>query len=178
MKKITRPTHKTIKKTLFTVYAFVSICITTFMIDRMFSNDYPSISQHVSLNDSWDITINNQTHRNVSLDEFRFDIVNKGDTITMMRPLPSRLDCVGNALLLQIRQSAVKIYVDADQIYQYGFDRINQNKTVGSGYLPVELPDNYAGKTLKLHLTVAEDQAFIGSIRFVFMSGRTSTASF
>ncbi len=161
MKKITRPTHKTIKKTLFTVYAFVSICITTFMIDRMFSNDYPSISQHVSLNDSWDITINNQTHRNVSLDEFRFDIVNKGDTITMMRPLPSRLDCVGNALLLQIRQSAVKIYVDADQIYQYGFDRINQNKTVGSGYLPVELPDNYAGKTLKLHLTVAEDQAFI-----------------
>ena len=58
MKKITRPTHKTIKKTLFTVYAFVSICITTFMIDRMFSNDYPSISQHVSLNDSWDITIN------------------------------------------------------------------------------------------------------------------------
>ncbi len=155
-----KPTRKTIQKILFIIYAMFSIFCTTAMIDRMFSNDYSAISKCVTLNDEWDITINNQTYQNVSLDTFRFDLVNTGDAITMMRPLPNRLDCVGNALLLPIRQTAAKVYIDADQIYQYGWDRINQHKTIGSGYLTVELPDNYAEKTLKLHLTVGEDNAF------------------
>ncbi|MDE7198397.1 MAG: GGDEF domain-containing protein [Lachnospiraceae bacterium] len=160
MKEKRKPTRKTILRTLFTVYAVISICLTTAMIDRMFSSDYSSISQCVTLNDGWNITINDRAYHNVSLDTFRFDSVNKGDTITMIRSFPGRLDCVGNALLLPVRQTAVKIYVDANQIYQYGWDRLNQHKTVGSGHLTVELPDNYAEKTLKLHLTVGEDSAF------------------
>lgn len=160
MKEKRKPTRKTILKILFSIYAMFSIFFTTAMIDRMFSNDYSAVSQCVTLNDGWNITINNHTYQNVSLDAFHFDLVNTGDTITMMRTLPNRLDGVGNALLLPIRQTAVKVYVDADQIYQYGWDRINQHKTIGSGYLTVELPDNYAEKTLKLHLTVGEDRAF------------------
>lgn len=160
MKEKRKPSRKSILKILFICYAVLSIFCTTAMVDRMFSNDYSVISQCVVLNDGWDITINHQAYQNVSLDTFHFDIVNTGDSITMMRTLPARLDCVGNALLLPIRQTAVKVYVDADQIYQYGLERINQHKTIGSGYLTVELPDNYAGKTLKLHLTVGEDSAF------------------
>lgn len=160
MKEKRKPTHKTIMKILFTVYAIASVFFTTTMIDRMFSSDYSEISKCVTLNDGWDITINDRSYHNVSLDTFRFDIVGKGDTITMIRTFPDRLDCVGNALLLPIRQTAVKVYVDANQIYQYGWDRLNRHKTVGSGYLTVELPDNYAEKTLKIHLTVGEDNVF------------------
>lgn len=160
MKKRKKPTRRTILKILFTVYAMISICLTTAMLDRMFSIDYSSISKCVTLNDGWNIMINDRAYQNVSLDTFRFDIVSKGDTITMMRTLPNRLDCVGNALLLPVRQTAVKVYIDANQIYQYGWDRLNQHKTVGSGYLTVELPDNYAEKTLKLHLTVSENKVF------------------
>lgn len=152
--------RKTVLKLLFIIYACISICFTTAAIDRMFSNDYAAISECVTLNDNWDITINSTSYHNVSLDTFRFDIVNKGDIITMMRPFPGRLDCVGNALLLPVRQTAVKVYIDADQIYQYGWDRLNRHKTIGSGYLTVELPDNYAEKTLKLNMTVGEDNAF------------------
>lgn len=160
MKDNRKFTRKTIWKILFILYALLSICVTTAMIDRMFSNDYSAISQGVTLNDGWDITINGRAYRDVSLDTFHFDIVNRGDTITMMRTLPDRFDCVGNALLLPIRQTAVKVYVDADQIYQYGWDRLDQHKTVGSGYLTVELPNNYAEKTLKLNFSVGEDSAF------------------
>ncbi len=160
MKEKKEPTRKPIRNILFIAYAMLSICLTTAMIDRMFSNDYSAISQGVTLNDGWDITINGHTYQDVSLDTFHFDIVNKGDTITMMRTLPDHFDCVGNALLLPIRQTAVKVYVDADQIYQYGWDRLNQHKTIGSGYLTVELPDNYAEKTLKLNFSVGEDRAF------------------
>lgn len=160
MKEKKKPTRKNILKIAFTVYAMLSILFTIAIIDKMFSNDYSTVSQCVTLNDGWDITINNQNYQNVSLDTFRFDLVNTGDAIIMMRTLPDRIDSAGNALLLPIRQTAVKVYVDADQIYQYGWDRINQHKTIGSGYLTVELPDNYADKTLKLHLTVGEDKAF------------------
>lgn len=160
MKKIRKPTRKNILKILFSIYAMLSIFFTTAMIDRMFSNDYSAVSRCVTLNDGWNITINNHSYQNVSLDTFRFDLVNTGDTIIMMRTLPNHLDRAGNALLLPIRQAAVKIYVDADQVYQYGWDRVNQHKTIGSGYLTVELPDKYAEKTLKLHFTVGEDRAF------------------
>lgn len=160
MKEKKEPTRKPIRNILFIAYAMLSICLTTAMIDRMFSNDYSAISQCFTLNDGWDITINGRAYQDVSLDAFHFDLVNTGDSITMMRALPERLNCVGNALLLPIRQTAVKVYVDADQIYQYGLDRLNQHKTIGSGYLTIELPDNYAEKTLKISLTVGEDRAF------------------
>lgn len=160
MKEKRKLTRKFVLKLLFIIYATLSIFCTTAMIDRMFANDYSAISRCVTLNDAWDITINDRSFHNVSLDTFHFDIVNTGDTITMMRTLQSHLDNEGHALLLPIRQTAVKVYLDADQIYQYGWDRINLHKTIGSGYLPVELPDNYADKTLKLHLTVGEERAF------------------
>lgn len=160
MKKEKKLSRKSILKLVLIAYGCISICFTTVMIDRMFSNDYSVISECVTLNDGWDVTINDHTYQNVSLDTFRFDIVNKGDSITMIRTLPGRLDCVGNALLLPIRQTAVTVYVGTDQIYQYGWDRLNQHKTIGSGYLTADLPDNYAKKTLKLDMLVGEDKSF------------------
>ena len=160
MKNERKITRRTILKALLTAYAFVSVCCTTMAIDHLLAKVYPDISHCITLNDSWDITINDTLYPDVSLDDFHIDCVNKGDIITMTTSLPENLISSENALLLHTRQCAVNVYVDNDQIYQYGLDRIDQNKTVGSGYLTVELPDNYAGKTLKITLTAAEDQAF------------------
>ena len=156
-KKITR---RTILKALLTAYAFASVCFTTMAIDHLLAKEYPDISHCVTLNDSWDITINGSLYPNVSLDNFQFDSVNKDSIITMVTSLPKDLTSSENALLLHTRQCAVNVYVDDDQIYQYGLNRIDQNKTVGSGYLTVELPDNSAGKTLQITLTAAEDKTF------------------
>lgn len=160
MKKMKKPTRKTVLKTLLVVYVLISICFTTLFIDGMFSRDYADISQCVLLNDGWDITINERSWQNVSLDDFRFDPVNKNDTVTMVKTFPADMDCTGQALVLQLKQAAVIAYLDEEQIYEYGWERINQGKTVGSGYLPIDLPDNYASKTLTLLFTVAEDKAF------------------
>lgn len=156
-KKITR---KSILKALLTAYAFVSVCFTASAIDHLLSKEYPDISHCVTLNDSWDITINSTPYPDVSLDDFQFGSVNKGDTITMMTALPESLTDSENALLLHARQCAINVSVNNDQVYQYGLDRIEQNKTVGSGYLAVQLPQNCAGKTLKITLTASEDKAF------------------
>lgn len=94
-KKISR---RTILKALLTVYAFVSVCFTAMAIDHLLSKEYPEISHCVTLNDSWDITINSTPYHNVSLDDFHFDSVNKGDTITMMTAIPESLTNSENAL--------------------------------------------------------------------------------
>lgn len=160
MKKKIELTRKNVLKILLIIYALFSICFTTLFIDHLFSSDYSAISQYISLNDAWDITINDRAWHNISLDTFRFTPVSKGDTITMERTFPKDTDCTGHALVLQIKQAAVTVYLDAEQIYQYGWSRIGEGKTVGSGYLPVDLPDDYSAKTLTLQYTVAEDKAF------------------
>lgn len=160
MKIRKKPTRKTVIKAAFIVYALFSVYFTARFIDGLFSSEYSAISRYLTLNDAWNITINGDVWQNVSLDTFRFAPVNKGDTITMERTFAVDTDCTGHALVLQIKQAAVTVFIDGEAIHQYGWDRIEQNKTVGSGYLPVDLPDNYAAKTLTLQYTVTEDKAF------------------
>ncbi len=153
-------TRKTVLKAALIVYALFSVYFTTRFIDGMFSSDYSAISKYLSLNDAWDIAINDNVWQNVSLDTFRFTPVSRGDIITMTRTFPADTDCTGHALVLQLKHAAIRAYLDSELIHQYGLDRMDQHKTVGSGYLPVDLPDNYAGKTLTLQFTISEDKAF------------------
>ncbi len=160
MKIRNKLTRKTVLRTAFVIYALFSVYFTTRFIDGMLSSEYDAISHYLSLNDGWDITINEDVWQNVSLDTFRFTPVSKGDTITMERTFAADTDYTGHALVLLLKQTAVTVYMDGEQIHQYGWDRIERHKTVGSGYLPVDLPDDYSSKTLTLRFTVAEDKAF------------------
>lgn len=160
MKKPDKISLKAVMKAAWIFYAFLSIFVTFFLIDRLISKDYAAISQYVPLDDSWNITIDGTSYQNVSLPDFTFGTVNAGDEITMQRTLPARLDFVEGALRLHIKQTAVKIFINDEQIYEYGHDRMALNKTVGSGYLLINLPDKYEGQNLRLHLTVSEDNAF------------------
>ncbi|MBD5489550.1 MAG: GGDEF domain-containing protein [Lachnospiraceae bacterium] len=160
MKHSNKFSSKTFLKVFWGIYAFLSICVTLFLVDRLFSKDYSTISQHILLNDSWDVTINDISYHDISLDSFKFEIVNKGDTLTMQRILPAHLDFAEGALRLHINQAAVSMYIDDEMIYEYGHDRIAKNKTVGSGPLFINFPGEYEGKTLKIMLDVSENKAF------------------
>lgn len=160
MKKPKKITKKLILQIIWVVYALVSTMFWLPKIDSLFSQDYSSILNHISLNDSWDITIGNDVYNDVSLDNFKFDAVNKGTEITMKRTLPDNWDMIEGTLRLHIRQTALTVLIDDEPIYQYGYDRMMQNKTVGSGYLFVNFPDEYQGKEITIQLTLAENKAF------------------
>lgn len=151
---------KTITKTIWVVYAFLSICVTVFLVNRLLTRDYSAISQSISLNDDWNVTINTDTYQNISLDHFTFPITNRGDEITLQRILPDNFFLAEGVLRLFIHHTAVNIYIDDELIYEYGHDRIAQNKTVGSGYLFFDFPHEYQGKMLKISFSVFEDNAF------------------
>ena len=160
MKKPKKITKKLILQTIWVIYALMSIIFWLPKVDNLFSQDYASILNHVSLNDSWDITIGDNVYHDVSLDDFKFDAVDKGTKITMKRNLPYTWGVTEGALRLHIRQTAVSVLIDDKSVYQYGYGRMLENKTVGSGYLFINFPKEYQGKELTIQLTLAENKAF------------------
>jgi len=159
---------KNLLKVVWVLYALLSIFVWLPNIDHMLTEDYTAIEKnYVSLDDSWDITINNSTFHDVSLDTFHFPAVRKGDRITMERVLPEDWEIMEGALRLSIRHSAVTMSIDGEVIFEYGHDRIADNKTVGSGFQFINFPEEYQGKTLSIQLDVSEDKMFtkLDSIR-------------
>lgn len=159
MKKIIN-SHRNLLKILWIVYAVASIVIWVPQVDRLLTKDYDSISECVSLDDAWEIKINDDMFHNVSLDTFQFPAAGGGDSIVMERKIPGDWKFTEAVLRLYARQSAVRIWVDDALIYEYGADRAKAHKTVGSGFMFIDFPEEYGGKNLKIELKPAEDKVF------------------
>lgn len=160
MKKSIQITKTKILKALWLLFALLSALFWLPKIYNMLASDLESISQYISLDDSWDIMINGENYQNVSLDDFQFNNIGKGDEITMQRVLPDNWNIEAGVLRLHIWQTAIRMYIDDEPVYEYGFDRMADNKTVGSGLQFIDFPSDYQGKTLKIHLVLAENRAF------------------
>lgn len=167
MKKTRKPLPKTLLRIIWILYALISTLIWLPLVDRLLVKDYAAMSEYISLDDSWEISIGDDIYTDVSLTGFRFDTVRKGDEIIMQRKLPEDLGASDGALRLHIRQSAVRIYIDDELFYEYGYDRVAEGKTVGSGYQFINFPNEACGKTLKIHLCQTEEKVFstLDSIR-------------
>ena len=127
-------------KVFWVIYAMASVIVTTLKADALITKDYPVISKHVALDNSWDVTINNDTYHNISIKDFQFQPVDKGDNITLQTVLPKNWDILEGALRIHIKQSSARIFIDNELIYEYGFDRVSQGKTLGTGFLFINFP--------------------------------------
>lgn len=117
-------------KIAWLLFNVISILIWLPSLDRLFTQDHVLTSRYISLDDGWDIVINDSSYQDVSLDDFRFEAVNIGDTITMKRKLPDNWEITQGTLRFHIRHSAVRVYIDSQRVYDYGYERISENKTV------------------------------------------------
>lgn len=151
---------KKVLKIVWIVFALLSVLFWTPKVDRMLTKDYETLSQFVSLDDGWHITVNEKVYPNVSLTDFHIQGLRTGDRITMTRMLPTGWDLVEGALRFYVRHSAVRMFVDDMQIFEYGYERIADHKTIGSGYQFVKFPNDYQGKSLRIELCTAEDNVF------------------
>lgn len=160
MKKPKKPLPKTLLRTIWILYALISTLIWLPQVDRLLVKDLSVMSQYISLDDSWMISIDDDIYYDVSLNDFRFDTLKKGSEIIRQRELPDDLGASDGALRLHIRQSAIQIYIDDELFYEYGLDRVEQGKTVGSGYQFINFPNENCGKTLRIHLYQTEEKVF------------------
>ncbi len=158
--KLDKTSARKILKIVWIVYALMSVLFCIPEVDRMLTMDYKALSQFVSLDDSWNITVNEEVYPNVSLADFHVQGLKSGDRITMTRPLPSDWGLVEGALRFYVRHSAVRMFVDDTRIFEYGYERLANKKTLGSGYQFVKFPNEYQGKSLRIELCLAEDNVF------------------
>jgi diguanylate cyclase (GGDEF)-like protein len=160
IKDIKKSSKKLALKCMWVAYVLISIVICLILTDSLINKDYATVSRHMSLDDDWKIRIKDNVYEDISLKDFSFKAVNKGDTITMERKLPDSFDIKTGALMLYIRQCTVEMYIDDELVYQYGQERLAQKKTLGSGIQFVDFPKDYAGKELRIELEVTENAAF------------------
>ena len=151
---------KNILRAFWIFYALTSIILTIIGADKLITKDYNRISNCVPLNDSWDITINDELYNNVSLDTFRFNTVSKGDIILMQRKAPDDWQTSEGVMRIRVKQAALEVFVDGQMVYEYGYDRFIDGKTVGTGYQFIDFPNDYKGKTLVIKFCIAEDNVF------------------
>ena len=152
--------NKKTVKTIWILYALFSVILVMYLVDHLLTSGLDASTDQLALNDAWTITIQDEVYQNVCLDSFSFDSADKGTRIIMTRTLPNKWDFDEPALCFHIRQSIVHMYIDGEQIYEYGSERAALGKTVGSGVQLIDFSTKYKGKELTIVLDVTENHAF------------------
>ena len=100
----------------------------------------------------YNITIDGEEHKDVDLSDFTFPTVERGTHISYSTVLKG--DAVDNPMvMLYSVHSVMKVFIDDELIHEYGDTSWHM---LGYGYMNVDLPDDYVGKTLRIEQTVNE----------------------
>lgn len=151
------------------IYALFSLGIVLFIYDGMVSTDYDKISQKTILDTGWDVLHNGEMTADVDLTKYEFEGLSIGDELVLKTTVPTDWDYKLPGLTMYIRQVAIRVLVDGENIYEYGYDRYEQGKTVGTGYQIIDFSQDYKGKELAFELKVSEDSPFT-KINPIFIS--------
>lgn len=116
----------------------------------------------VTLDRHWEVTINGKTYENVTLSKFKFSMANKGDVIELSHHMTEHYKGVNPVLKCEFVHSKIEVHMNNKLIYSYGQKDYFDGKMLGFGIHYIEIPNDYLGKTLRITLSVSEDNAFRG----------------
>ena len=112
------------------------------------------------LDHGWNVKVNGDEYENVTLSEFAFDTRNRGDRVEYWMSLPVGSMIKSPMLELYSVHSVIDVYLDNELIYTYGHEIYESGELIGYGKNYIPMPDDYAGKELRISLVVAENNAF------------------
>ena len=112
------------------------------------------------LDHGWNVKVNGDEYENVTLSEFAFDTRNRGDRVEYWISLPVGSMIKSPMLELYSVHSVIDVYLDNELIYTYGHEIYESGELIGYGKNYISMPDDYAGKELRISLVVAENNAF------------------
>ena len=112
------------------------------------------------LDHGWNVKVNGEEFENVTLSEFAFDTRNRGDRVEYWMSLPVGSMIKSPMLELYSLHSVTDVYLDNELIYTYGHEIYESGELIGYGKNYIPMPDDYAGKELRISLVVAENNAF------------------
>lgn len=159
------------------VYAIASMLFVMILLNHLISSGMDNVSEKVTLNGKWDVSINDTVYEAVTLESFRFQPVDKDDVVVLTTVLPNEWELREPALCMTIAQTVVDMYVDGVHIYSYGHERYENKDTVGNGIQFIDFDNDYKGKELQIVLIATEDNAF-SSIKSIWLGDWQDTYRF
>ena len=146
----------------------------------------PLLHEMIQLNEGWTVSHGENIYHPDVLSETVMSVANMDDRITMTSILPDA-GFVPAVLHFRSILSTVDVYIDGYLIYTFGHDYEAAGRMLPKFHHFVTLPDDYAGKEVKIVLVAKENNAFSGLApvvlgneedisRSVAQSGRLSLA--
>ena len=115
----------------------------------------------INIQNGWSITHGDVTYQDVTLAASDIGVADLGDVYILAVRLPENsipYACISFRSI----NSAVDAYLDHEMIYTWGHRLALDGKMVPKGNQVIPLPADYAGKTLTIRLTSAQNRAFSG----------------
>lgn len=144
------------KALLSILFAF---SITMFFVIVWYSRINRNYSEQIELADGWTIKVNSDVYEDVNLNDFHIPFTMRGDWLVLTNKFPE--DMIKNPTMrLHMIFCVTDVYIDGEKIYEFGMSEYKENKLLGYGTRFVSLPEDCAGKTIKITLSVTENNAF------------------
>lgn len=142
---------------LFVAVSFIAVYIRAGIVRTRYDK--------VELSKGWTVKLTRAGEQNieiledVDLDEYHVKGLVRGDWFVLSTTLPEELP-ERPSLRIRSAYSVVDVYVDSQKIFSCGYEEYNNGYLTGSGNRFIALPDDCAGKTLKITVFIAEENAF------------------
>ena len=130
-----------------------------FLPTSNFLNKTLNESEMIPIEEQVSFQLNEEPKKVLNIAEYSFPAPHRGDRITLQKILPDK-KVEHPVLVLELYHCAVDVYLDEEQIYTYGQNLYEQKEVLGHEFLRVHLPEDFAGKELKVVLTVTEEDGF------------------
>lgn len=149
---------KTTKNIIPFCVTIIFIITGLFLMYQLLTYNYSKQSAY-KMTGGWDIMVNGEIHRNVSLSDMEFHNIKKGQSVSFKHDIPETI-LENETLLFQTYLSSVSVSLDERTIYNYATKIEDADNIIGSGCHFVVIPPNSARKPLIINVTAKEDNAF------------------
>jgi len=149
------------KRVMVQFITLICVCAVVLGINMLSAKIDRSSKRHeeITLAEGWNVCINGTQMQNVNLDDARFDIFNRGDSFIITNTLPDKIP-KHPVLKLYVIHGTIDLYVGDELIYVYGHEEYETGKLLGYGYHFINLSDSDAGKSIRIEMTITENEAF------------------
>lgn len=148
---------KTISQKFKTVMAVIALVILFFcyLVTAVTDSKREAETPNIELIDHWEMETKDGTYSDVKLSEQKFDTLKRGDGVVISTILPDKI--ITNPMMrLYTNHCSVEVFLDGEEIYEYGVERTLNNKFIGYGFLYFALPYDYPGKKLVIRFISSE----------------------
>ncbi len=115
-----------------------------------------------SLNDGWEISLNGVPYSSDLLLDAGLGLIDEGDVVILSRKLPD-FKLENPCLIMYSIHAMVDVYLDDEQIYSFGHDYYENDRTVPKRYNYFALGQEYRGKELRIAISGTRTRSFSGA---------------